>query len=523
MSKGLRSTTFMVAAVAAIVLAVLLAGCGSGSDSSTTAAGKQPGRGGSLTVALAGGEVETLDPSTALGGGSITVLSQIMETLYKVNAKGENEPWLVTSAKTSNDGRTWVFNLREGVEFSNGKPMTAEDVVFSIDVARKSANYATLFEPFKTVKATSPTTLEITTTQPLPSMEAILTIWVAAVVPKNFGGVSEKTFAEHPIGTGPFELGKWEHGTAVILERNPRYWNPERPYLDKVTFKSAAEDNSRLAQLRAGDVSLIETPPAAELETLENTPGLSVSAGEPGLVQYVVINARSKKFQDPRLREAINLAIDRDAIIKTAMAGYGKLGASFLVPTLPYHDFGLQPPARNTAKATQLLSEAVADGAEPSFTLTVPAGDARYSLMSQIIQSNLEEVGFKVTLQPLEATALLTNLSEGKFEMALEALGAGILDPSENVALYLSTESFFTGAENETVSKLAEEGASEINHGKRREIYYKLQEEVAKENFLVTLGYEPPFWGRSDEVLGFEANALGQVWYADLGLPESEG
>jgi len=514
MMRRFRPSSFILGAIAILVAALFASGCGS-SDSSTTTASNHIKPGGSLTVAT--GEVETLDPTKALGGPSILAVTQIMETLYRFNPKDEIEPWLVSSVKKLNSDQKWIFQLRNGVKFSNGKPMTAEDAVFSIDMARKSANYATLFEPFKTVKALSPTTLEITTSHPLPSMEAILTTWVSVVVPKNFGGISEKEFGEHPIGTGPFKFVAWHRGSSVNFERNPDYWKKGYPHVDDLTFKIAPEDNSRLAQLRAGDLDLIEAPPLAQLESLEQSPSLAVSASPPALAQYIVVNAREKKLQDPRLREAINLAVDREAINKTAMAGHGELGASFLVPALPYHDSELQPPARNIAKAKKLVAEAVAAGAEPSFTLAFPV-ETRYSFSSQIIKSDLEEVGFKVSLEPLEGSALLEELSGGNFEVALEALSAGIPDPSENVALYLSTESFFTGAENKTVTKLAEDGATETDTSKRRHIYYEIQEEVAKENFLITLGYEPYFWAHSQDLLGTELNGIGGIYLFEAGF-----
>jgi peptide/nickel transport system substrate-binding protein len=520
MRKGVRATLSTAALAVVALVALLISGCGGDSSStggSSDESNAQPVRGGSVEISQ-NEEVTGLDPSEAIDTTSIIALSQIMEPLYKVAASGKLEPVLVVGKKVSKDERKWTFDLREGVKFSNGKPMTAEDAAFSIELAKNSAYYSSLFEAFKTIRAASPTELVIETTQPVPAMEALLSSWATAVIPKNYGGVEEKEFKEHPIGTGPFKLGHWNHGTGLTLVRNPGYWNKERPYLDKVILKTTPDPASRVTQLRGGQLQAIEKPPSAQVEELENVPGVNVGIYSEGYSQYIILNARAKIFQNAKIREAVTLGIDRQAIVDTAMSGFGTVGGSFLAPVIPYQDPEIKAPERDTEKAEQLVKEAEASGSTTKFTLIYPQTSTYAPLAAQILQQELDEVGLQVKVQPMDEASIFELQGEGDFDAALGALGPGVLDPSENISLYIALEGLWTGADTTQVAKLAEEGSTETDPAKRKQIYYEIQEIVDQQGYLVTLAYEPYIWGLSEELAGFGVNPIGLPWYSDIGL-----
>jgi peptide/nickel transport system substrate-binding protein len=285
-TSGVRVSVSRLVLVMAMLIPTTLAvgGCGGGGETGSStgdaaAASAKPQAGGVLNVAQ-GPEVISLDPQVAIDPVSINVLSQIMEPLYKANAEGKIEPWLATKATTSKNELTWTFALRRGVKFSNGEPLTAEDVVFSIDSARKGANWGALFEAVAAVEAPSPSTVVIKVKHPLPAMEALLSSYSTVVVPKNYGGVSEKEFAADPIGTGPFVLGPRKHGSSLTLTANPGYWKQGEPYLEKVVFDNVSDDNSRVSQLQGGELDVISSPPFSQIAMLEQDPG-SRSANSP--------------------------------------------------------------------------------------------------------------------------------------------------------------------------------------------------------------------------------------------------
>lgn len=519
MRKGVRATLSVAALAVVALVAMVLAGCGGGGSTTAGASGETPTKGGTLEMSQ-GPEITTLDPTVAIDQQSIQVLSQIMEPLFKANAEAEVEPCLALRAEPAEDDRSWTIDLRKGVKFSDGTPMTAEDVVFSIEAARNSVNWGSLFEAFQQVKATSPSTVLITTKEPVPAMEAILSSYSTVVVPKDYGGKTEKQFAQEPLGTGPYELGRWDRGQSLSLTKNPGYWESDRPFLDEIVIKAVPDDSSRVAQIHGGDLEAIEKAPFAQLKELETSPDLVVEAEQFGFSRYLALNSRGKLFGDERIREAINIAIDRNAVVETAMRGYGKLGAAFLAPEIPYHDSELTPPKQDIARAKQLVAEAKKDGASTSFTILTAAGAAYDNLSSQIIQQDLEEAGFTIELQPLDESALYEKLGTGDFEAALGGLGPGILDPSENTAFYIGTEAYFTGADTTQVAKLAAEGSAEVDPAKRQQIYYRIQQIVAEQKYLLTIGYEPYVWVLRSDIAGFEVNPLNLVWLSDVGHSE---
>lgn len=520
MTNGVRATLAKSALAALAILAFALAGCGGGGDTSSGGGGGEDGgtpqAGGVLNVSQ-GAEILSLDPAVAVDAPSINAISQIMEPLYLADPEGQIEPHLALAAETSKDQLTWTIELREGVKFSDGKPMTAEDVVFSLGAAKKSANWAPLFEAFKVVKATSPSTVTIELTQPVPAMEALLSSYATVIVPTNYGGVSQEEFAEAPVGTGPFTLGTWRKGESLTLDKNPGYWEQGRPYLDKVVLSTVPDDTGRVSQLRGGQLDVIAAPPYSQLAGLESSPDLAVAQSTPAFSRYFQVNAEDDLFGDVRVREAIDLAIDREGIVQSALAGNGEVGGAFLSPAIPYHDEAIAT-TRDVEKAKELLAEAVADGASPSFTMLLEAGVTVQTQTSQVIQQNLEEVGFSVELQPLDSSALLETMSEGDYEAGILGLYPNVLDPSENVFFYIATEALFTKADTTAIGQLAERGSTTADPEKRRDIYAQIQEAVNDDHYTMTLNYEPWIWVSQADVSGFAVNPLNITWFADVGF-----
>jgi peptide/nickel transport system substrate-binding protein len=295
---------------------LLIAGCGNGGGS--TSSSSAPVKAGGTLHVSQGEEVITLDALTAFDSWSVNVVSQINETLFKVNAKGENEPWLVSDVKESPDAREWTFHLRQGVKFSDGKPMTSADVLYTLERARKDATWGPLLEGITSLEAPSSSTISITTAKSAPELEAILSQWSFGVVPKNLGGASEKAFAQHPVGTGPFMLGPWKHGESLVLERNPDYWDKGQPYLDKIVFQTVPNPDSRVAQLKGGQLDVIYQPAWAQIASIEAAPELEVGEYPRGFATFLVLNGREGPFKDPRAREAVSLALDREGIAAAA-------------------------------------------------------------------------------------------------------------------------------------------------------------------------------------------------------------
>jgi peptide/nickel transport system substrate-binding protein len=520
------------AAVALVIVAVLVAGCGGGGSSSggggaggSTGGGEPEAKakpGGTLTIADSG-EALTLDPTKIIENNSIHVVTQVVEPLFKANMEGEIEPWLAESMKPSSDHKTWTVSLRKGVKFSDGQPLSAADVVFSLENVMKSEFWGFMFEGIASVKESSPTSVVITTKKPTAKLEGPLSLpFAAAIIPKDFGGESEKEFAQQPIGTGPFVVASWKHGEALTLEKNPDYWKQGLPLLEKIVFKNVPDVNSRTTQLRAGELGAMFAPEWSQLSSLESDPGVHVGIYAMGMLDSLGLDMKKPLFQNPKVREAVSLAIDREGIITAALAGNGEPAGSWLPPVLEFHDAAIEAPTQDVEKAKELLAEAAKEESlDLSITLSTLSGDSYVGTASQVIQADLEEVGFKVGIQPLDESGLIAQLQAAKYDAALGgALSSDIVDPSELASFWPPTNALNTFGDTETVAKLAEEASTTTDESVRKQKYYEIQEVVDEEKALVTLDYHPFVWAMQSNLTGFDVNSTGVPWLAEAGFTE---
>lgn len=514
----------LLAAAAVASLVVVAAGCGGGGKSSssgtTTSTGttaSTPTRGGTLRIADTSEAID-LNPFLAGDNSSEHVFAQIVEPLFRTDSNGRIVPWLATGLKASNGDRTWTVTLRKGVTFSTGAPLTAADVVFSLNQVRKSPNWAAMFAPVDQVRAASPTSVVITTKKPFGVMEATLSLPFAAIVPANYAGATAKQFDQHPIGTGPFTLAAWDHGRSLTLARNPHYWQPSRPYLNKVVFDVVSNSDSRVLQLRAKQLDVVADPPWAQLATLGRTPGVRVGKFALAYPDLLMFNEKSPLFANAQVRKAAALAVDRAAVIKAALAGNGEPGGSWYPPALEFHDASIKP-QEDPARAKQLLASAVKSaGLDPTFTMKIAAGDDYARLASQIVQSDLDAVGFTMKIQAVDANSLYAQLAAKKYEASLFGITSDIVDPSEVQGFYLGLDSFWTYAPAAQTQKVFDQALTETNTAKRAQLYDRLQEMVAAENNLVVLDYRPWVWATRSNVTGFDLAPTGVPWLADVGF-----
>lgn len=512
----LRPAIVVLALLAGVALAI--GGCGSsgGADSevSNTEAVKP---GGTLKMAL-GGELENLLPTGVVGGGESNVLSQILDTLFRTNGKGGSEPWLVNAYSKSRDDLTWTLHLHEDLHFSTGQPLTAADVVFSLNTVRKSANWGSLFEGIDKVSAPSKSVVTITTSKPDPALPSQLSLYATGIVPANYGGETKEEFGQHPIASGAFQLSAWKKGESLTLEPNPHYWKPNLPVLNKVIITTIPTDTNRDSQLEGGLLDLIGYPSWAQLSDLAQDSNLRVSTYKSGYTNSLVFNVTTPLFKDPAVRKAANLAIDRASIAKIALGGYGEVAGSWFGPAILYHDSAIEAPPRDIAESKRLLASAVKGGAVPKFKLLYFNENAQENLTAQIIQQNLEEVGFTVTLKPLDSSAAFELIAGGKYDASLIPYFPAIGDPSQTASFYVTYNGFFAGADVSKVAKLVNEAAIELDPSKRRQMYYRIQELIAEEENVIPLNYQPYTYVSRDNVGGFSVNAANVLSLATTGF-----
>ena len=242
----MKSKVRLSAAAALAVVPLVLAGCGaaagSGSGAGSGASGSsKPVDGGNLVIDRSNDAV-SMNKTTTFDNSSIYVMEQIMEPLFTVSNNGKSvEPWLATGYTVSPNKLTYTIKLRSGVKFSNGQPMTAADVKFSIDqdTATGSTGWGYINSAIKQVVAVNSSTVQIDLKYAWAPILADLSLFSNGIIPNNYGGESETAFYNHPIGTGPFEWDVWKKGQYIKLVKNPHYWQPGKPYLNSVSSTSS--------------------------------------------------------------------------------------------------------------------------------------------------------------------------------------------------------------------------------------------------------------------------------------------
>jgi peptide/nickel transport system substrate-binding protein len=524
-----KMRVLVLAAIAVVALAV--AGCGgsTGSTSGGSSNGSSetggsasnnsatPEKGGTMTVAE-DEEADTLDPMIALLPAETIYVSQISEPLFRENLKGEIVPWLVEKVKTSKGQRVWTLSLKSGIKFSTGKPMTSADVLFTLERAEHSTAWKTLFEGVSSITAPNSSTIVITNKEPAAELPTLLSQWSFGIEPKNLGGESEKEFAQKPIGTGPFMVASWKRGEALTLEANPYYWQPGRPYLEKLIFHTVPDANSRVSQLQGGEINVAYSPPWSQVESIENSPETHFEKYPLGFLKVLYINSRKELFQNENIREAINLALDREAMVQAVLAGHGEPAASIVPPAIIFHDVKLKAPEQNMAKAKELVEKAESEGMKPEFTFGVPNEDDFWETGSQVVQQNLEEAGFTVKIQKYDVSTQLENLTTGNYDIVAGFVYSGVATPTEIFGGYNSYEAQFTGASTKETTKLFNEALSEVNETKRAALYAKLQEIVANEKYVNAVAYVPFSWATQSDVTGLYVGRVGIPWFSEAGF-----
>jgi peptide/nickel transport system substrate-binding protein len=479
-------------------------------------------RGGSITIARIE-DSQSFDKTTVFQNESIWITQQIMEPLYTVQKDGKTlKPWLATSYTKSKDGKTYTFKLRPGVRFSNGKTVTAADVKFSIDDARaQSKGWGYLDAAIKSIDAPNASTVVFHLKYPWAPFVADIALFANAIIPKGFNGESRAAFYKHPIGTGPFMWDKRVVGQSVTLKRNPYYWQKGKPYLDRVTWTFVSDQNTRELQLRGGQIQVDEFPPFNSITKLKNTPGVKMSLFPSTRTDYLDMNQAYPPLADRHVRRAISHAIDRAAIVKSVLFGYGKPANSFLPPQVPYYD-------ANTPGLQYDLKTAKAEMARSKFkkgfkvTLLVGAGEQVENAIGQVLQQSLKQIGIDVAFKTQDTSTEFQDIQKRKYQLAFSYWTMDIADPDELVTFAVDpaggAQSFYTGYNNPTVVKLSHQAQRETNSAKRGKLYSQLQRIAAGDAFLGFLYYSPFRYAYTSKLHGFYVYPLGNYHLENVWL-----
>jgi peptide/nickel transport system substrate-binding protein len=515
--NGRRLVAFLLVVVATVATPAS-AGVAERADSRAT-----PKRGGHLTIARIE-DSQSFDKTSVFQNESLWLIQQINESLYTATPDGKGlKPWLATSYTVSKNRKTYTFTLRRGVRFSNGQPMTAADVKFSIDDARApKRGWGYLDAAIKNVQAPDDSTVVINLKYPWTPFLADVALFSNGIIPKNFAGQKRAEFYKHPIGTGPFMWDKRVVGQSVTFKRNPFYWQKGKPYLDGVTWTFVSDQNTRELQLRGGQIQINEFPPFNSIKKLQNTPGVKMHLFPSTRTDYLVMNHQYAPLADRHVRRAISYAIDRASIVRAVLFGFGRPANSFMPPQVPYYDPNAPGIKYNLDRARAELAQSKF---KSGFTveLLVGAGEQVENAIGQILQQSLKRLNITVKFRTLDTSTEFQQVQQRKYQLAFSYWTMDIADPDELVTFAVDSKaggafSFFTGYNNPKVVALSHKAQREPSAAKRRSLYAQIQRIAAQDAFMGFLYYSPFRYATTDKVNGFFVYPLGNYHLENVWL-----
>jgi len=476
---------------------------------------------GTLLVGLVA-EPVNLDPAQVTDLNSNRVGRRVVETLVTFpDESTQVVPGLAESWTISKDGLQYTFKLKSGVKFHDGTPLNAEAVKFSIERQINTehpayklgkypfANY--FFGNVKAVEVLSPERVAFLLKEPRASFLAVLTAGAASIVSPTAVMKSGPDYPSHPVGTGPFRFASWDRGQRVVLEKNPAYWRgPVK--VERVIYRPIVEDQARLTELMTGGLDLIVGVPADYVGKLEQSPNVSILKQTGAHVWYLGINNQKKPFDDKRVRQALNFAVNKDAIVRDVLKGTGTLSKGPVLPGTWGADPALKAYPYDPEKAKKLLAEA---GYPNGFSATMWVPESGSGMqapvaMSTVMQSNLKAVGVNVTLQTMEWGAYLTKLRSKEQDLFALSWMAGTEDPDMVMYPLLHSSQWTPVGPNRALYKnarfdeLLQQARLTTDQAKRAQLYKEAQRILVDDAPWVFVDHEIQIAAFNKRVQGFK-------------------
>ena len=458
-----------------------------------------PVSGGTLTVNI-GTEPPVLVLIAHTAGAVVNVSAKITEGLLTYDFDFNPQPLLATEWKVSEDGLTYNFKLREGVKWHDGKDFTADDVAFSIQTLKEvHPRGRATFAPVEAINVLGPHEVELKLAKPAPYLLKAFASSESPIVPKHlYEGtkVPENEWNLKPVGTGPFVFKEWQRGNYVLLEKNPNYWDAGKPYLDQIIFRFITDPAASVAALEAGEILLTTTGtvPVTDIARLKADPRFAFETRGFGYINSISrleFNFENKYLANPKVRQAIAHAIDRQFVVDTIYLGQAKALngpvspslSAFFDPDLPVYEY-------DPKKAEALLDEAGfprgADGTRFSLTVdpTQPAGP--YKQAAEYFVQALDKVGIKATLRTQDFGAFVKRVyTDRDFDLAYEGM-SNLFDPTVGIQRLYWSKNFKPGVpfsngahyESAETDKLLEAAAVEVDPKKRYDLFAAFQKQV---------------------------------------------
>lgn len=531
----MKKRIFHMSKLAAMLLALscALTACGGtqGTVSSSGGDNSTPVNNTPLTVTFAQkSDPTTLDAHRSYGDVGSNVLTNVTEPL--VSFDGDDKLYGVLAESWEATGeREWTFHLRQGITFSNGEPFNADAVVWNIDRAMSTEYPRDSYEftPFvEKVEAVDEYTVKFTTNKPdwaLPNQLVLVTF----IAPAHSEEIGEEAISQNPVGTGPYTLTEWKRDQQIVLTAREDYWGG-KPKVDRYIIRVIPEVTTQIAELQTGNVDIIANVPFEMIDAVNNTPGIHSDYALDKRVPFVAFNTLdwtpTPEVQNPLVRQAIGYAINKEAILKNFLGGYGEIMQSVYRPDFPAFDESICKFDYNPEKAKELLTQA---GYPDGFSVTMQAcGNGsvlKGTEVAQAIAKDLQAVGIQCEVEALDYNAMRSYIIGGQEQKKVSGLylwswTSASESFESHVSGYLTSQgqSCFNGIDgyDELGEKIFNSGTQEEQSQYLVELQHKLFEDPA----VISLYRQGMLYGISDKIEWTHSPKYTRVRAIDISAAE---
>lgn len=483
-----------------------------------------PRRGGALRLGNTG-DVISFEPYAVSDNVSIWTMLLMYDQLTRPTVDGLSiEPSLAESWEIAPDGKTYTFHLRRGVKYHDGSMMTADDVKFCVERAAfaKNTQWNFILASLKGMEVVDQYTVKAHLTGPHAPFLSDVALFATSIYPKKLFDQMGSKLWDHPIGTGPFEFVTWKKGTEVVLARNPDFWRHNgRPYVDTFHNMVVEDPNTRVLQVQSGELDIILFPPFAQAKAMQGNPSVTVHVDSFMDSHFVPMNNTKPPLNNKLVRQALNYAVDKDAIVKHVLFGFGESSGQAL-PLMFGYDPSIKPYPYDPSMAKALLKKA---GYPNGFSLKMLVDQSQEAdkEAATIMQQQFSAVGVKMSVQTMESVTLLklTETAPYNYQITPGYMTSDIIDPDELVSFAMAgdagTYAIWTLYNNKTVDNLARQAAMTSDRQKRQQLYYQMDRIYHDDAPMIFLYRTPSVTLSSASVQGFKVLPTGnyrleEVW-----------
>ncbi|HEY1288665.1 MAG TPA: ABC transporter substrate-binding protein [Burkholderiales bacterium] len=474
-------------------------------------------QGQTLRIGLAE-DPDILDPTMARTFVGRIVFAGLCDKLFDLDEKLNIVPQLATSYEWAADNKSLTIRLRSGVTFHDGEKMDAQAVKYNLERHKnmKGSNRRGELAPVAGIDVVDPVTVRLNLSQPFVPLLAVLTDRAGMMVSPKAAEAAGEKFGAAPVCSGPFRFVERVAQDRIVLQRYPGYWNKGAIHFDRVVYTPVVDATVRLANLRSGQFDFIERLAPNDVPNVRRDSRFKVAKivelGYQGITINVGKSDESQKNplgKDARVREAFELSLDRDAIVKVAMDGEAIPGNQWVSPQSSWYVKSVPVPKRNVERAKQLLKEAGVPN--PSFTLMTPTtSDAQR--IAQVVQAMAKDAGFDVKIQSTEFATSLNLADKGQFEAYVLAW-SGRADPDGNLQSFHFTKAplNYAGYSNSEVDDLINRSRAASNKAERQKLFDQIEAHVAKDRPIVYLFHRNWLWAHAAKLSGLRTVPDGMV------------